>query len=60
MFFDSPTYWENNRLRHMPHGVIVQKVAQCALMSHYTASSVTFTTVSVKFSCVESPSTDSG
>ena len=58
MFFDSPTYGENNRLWHMPHGVIVQRVAQCALMSHYTASSVTFTTVSVKFYCVESPSAD--
>ena len=59
MFFDSPTYGENNRLRHMPHGVIVQKVVQCALMSHYTASLVTFTTVSVKISCVKSPSVDS-
>ena len=60
MFFDSPTYGENNRLWHMPQRVIVQKVAQCALLSHYTASSVTLTTVSVKFSRVESPSADTG
>ena len=60
MFFDSSTYVEDNRLQHMPHGVIVQKVAEYTLLSHYTASSVTLTTVSVKFSRVESPSADTG
>ena len=38
----------------------VQRVTQSALMSHYSNSSVTCTTVSVKFPRVKSPSSDSG
>ena len=54
MFFDSPTYRENNCLRHMPHGVIVQKVAMRPLESLYCQLSYFYHGLDKNFLCRKS------